>query len=196
MKILVITSPGFMPGEDFYIQKLLDWRVDLIHLRKPDATIEACETLLRAIPIKYHDRIVVHDHFELCDEFHLHGIHLNSRNHTPPQKFQGSISCSCHSIEEVAERKAKMNYVFLSPIFNSISKQGYKAAYTKDSLKDAAAMGIIDKKVIALGGITFGKLKQLEKWHFGGVAMLGAIWNHIDDILKMELPHEERIKKY
>ena len=64
----------------------------------------------------------------------------------------------------------------MSPIFVSISKHGYTAAYSHDELKEAFAKGIIDKKVIALGGITPKHIPWLETLGFGGAALLGHVW--------------------
>ncbi len=41
-----------------------------------------------------------------------------------------------------------------SPIYDSISKEGYSSAYSCDTLQKAQQAGIIDSKVMALGGIT------------------------------------------
>ena len=72
------------------------------------------------------------------------------------------------------------NYVFLSPIFDSISKEGYGAAFSPEVLRDAASKQIIDNKVVALGGIEASHINALKEWHFGGAAFLGDIWNRID----------------
>ena len=79
-------------------------------------------------------------------------------------------------MEEVIERKPTMNYVFLSPIFDSISKQGYRSAFDHATLKKAAHEGIIDHKVVALGGVTRQRISLLAEYGFGGAAMLGDIW--------------------
>ena len=68
-----------------------------------------------------------------------------------------------------------MDYVFLSPVFNSISKQGYEAAFTDEQLDAAARSGLLDHRVMALGGIMPECAPQLRRWHFGGGAMLGCI---------------------
>ena len=36
--------------------------------------------------------------------------------------------------------------------------------------------GIIDEKVVALGGVTFDKIAYLQGLNFGGVAMVGEIY--------------------
>lgn len=179
MKLIVITLPDFIQGEAANIRWLLDAGMDLIHLRKPCSTYEQCAALLEEIPQEYHSRIVTHDHFSLCKEFALKGVHLNSRNTIPPEGFMGSVSCSCHSVEEVARRKQIVDYVFLSPVFDSISKKGYHSAFSPQSLTEAARQGIIDHNVIALGGVTASRIGSLREWHFGGAAFLGDIWNRM-----------------
>jgi thiamine-phosphate pyrophosphorylase len=71
--------------------------------------------------------------------------------------------------------KKHFDYVFLSPIFDSISKAGYKSAFTEEMLKEASDKGIIDEKVVALGGVTFDKIPYLKKLNFGGAAMMGIL---------------------
>ena len=182
MKTIAITLPHFFQNEASAINRLFENGIDLLHLRKPDSQIDECRQLLEAVNKRLLQRIVVHDHFELCNEFHLHGIHLNRRNNTVPADHHGSLSCSCHSLEEVIERKPKMDYVFLSPIYDSISKQGYHSAFNDEALRRASAQGIIDHKVVALGGITRQRIPQLEKYGFGGAAMLGEMWKDIPEL--------------
>ena len=181
MKWIVITSPNFLKGEATFISRLFDHGVDLLHLRKPGASIEAFRQLLDEIPHEWHNRIVLHSHFELASMYNLHGVHLNHRCPQAPEGFDKSISCSCHSLEEVEQNKPMRNYVFLSPIFDSISKEGYGAAFSPEVLRNAASKQIIDYKVVALGGIEASHINALKEWHFGGAAFLGDIWNRIDD---------------
>lgn len=181
MKWIVITSPNFLQGEATFIPRLFDHGVDLLHLRKPGASMEAFRQLLDEIPHEWHNRIVLHSHFELASMYNLHGVHLNHRCPQAPEGFDKSISCSCHSLEEVEQNKPLKNYVFLSPIFDSISKEGYGAAFSPEVLRNAASKQIIDYKVVALGGIEASHINALKEWHFGGAAFLGDIWNRIND---------------
>ena len=181
MKWIIITSPDFISGEATFIGKLFLQGLDLLHLRKPEASLEACKRLLLQIPKHWYSRIVLHEHFDLAEEFGLHGIHLNRRCLQVPNAYHGSISCSSHTIEEVITQKDSKDYVFLSPIFDSISKVGYHAAFPPTLLKQAAIQNIIDEKVIALGGITANNIPLVKEWHFGGVALLGDIWKRMSD---------------
>lgn len=170
-----------MAEEAFIITQMLEWGVDLVHLRKPGAGYDACAKLLTAIPQPLRYKIVTHEHFALADEFQLHGIHLNRRNPIAPEHFMGSKSCSCHSLQEVECAKKKYDYVFLSPIFDSISKKGYKTTFNDDLLYAASRNGTIDDKVIALGGVSAAKIPLLQHYGFGGAALLGDVWNRVGD---------------
>ena len=176
---IVITLPYFFDGEAEQIVQLLHSSVDLIHIRKPESKAEELERLIMSIPSEYYPRLVLHDHHELAMKYHLHGVHLNGRNPQPPQGWEGSVSKSCHSLEEVKEWKEKCDYVSLSPIFDSISKQGYHAAFSSTEIEEASRQGIIDKKVLALGGVTFNKLDDVLRMGFGGGMILGDAWKNV-----------------
>jgi thiamine-phosphate pyrophosphorylase len=195
MRLIAITLPEMTPGEDRRIAALLSgdefWRV---HVRKPEASADDLRHLLDSLPVWCLPRLVLHDHFELCREYGIGGLHLNHRNPDLPPALQQTrrfrndlkdaalpfprltLSCSCHSLDEVQARKPQMDYLFLSPVFDSISKQGYHARFSTDMLRRAAAAGIIDNKVFALGGVTLAKVPLLRSIGFGGAAMLGAVW--------------------
>ena len=172
---LVITSPSFIPDEASFLHRLFVHGVDIVHLRKPGATAEECARLLDDLTSDDRRRIVIHDFFELAEPYGLKGIHLNARRSTVPDGWQGHVSRSCHSLDEVRRYKDACSYVFLSPIFDSVSKQGYASAFTDNVLKQASKDGIIDNKVVALGGVTPDKINYLRQLNFGGAAMLGCV---------------------
>ena len=180
MKIVLITPPDFFVEEDKILTTLFEEGLDVLHLRKPNTAPMYSERLLTLIPKQYHNRIVTHDHFYLKEEFGLKGIHLNQRNPDVPLDYKGHVSYSCHSLEEVKQKKAYFNYVFMSPVFDSISKKNYLSNFSPEILKKASHDKIIDKQVIALGGITAENISMLKAYGFGGVAILGDIWNRFD----------------
>ena len=180
MKIIAITTPNFIECEASVIPHLLQLGVDLVHIRKPSATSEQLALLLNSLPTWCYDQLVVHDCLELANKYNLKGVHLNRRNHTVPDNFKGSVSMSCHSLEEVEIKKDMADYVFLSPIFNSISKNGYNSAFSKEELHNAMKQGTIDKKVIALGGVSLANIETVKDLGFGGAALLGDIWYRIE----------------
>jgi len=199
MKLILITSPTYFVEEDKIITSLFEEGLDILHLRKPDTAPMFAERLLTLIPEQYHKRIVVHGHFYLKEEFRLKGIHLNLRNPNAPDHYKGHISCSCHSLEEIKERKRNYDYVFMSPVFDSISKQDYNAQYSPEEIKKAHKQGIIDKKVYALGGIDVHNIKEVKKYGFGGAAIMGAIWQKFDTCCDRDysqiIEHFRKLKK-
>ena len=199
MKLILISPPTYFVEEDKIITALFEEGLDILHLRKPDTAPMYAERLLTLIPEQYHKRIVVHGHFYLKDEFNLKGIHLNSRNPNLPDKYKGHVSRSCHSLEEVKEFKRQCDYVLLSPVFDSISKKDYHANYTPEEIRKAHKAGIIDKKVIALGGIDTDNIRQVKNYGFGGAAILGALWDRFDTCNDRDysqvIEHFKKLKK-
>ena len=162
MKWIVITSPDFLSGEALFIDRLFCHGLDVLHLRKPGASYEDCRHLLSEVPCRWHNRII-------------------SRCPDCPDGFRGHVSCSCHCFDEFEAAKPHCDYVFLSPIFDSISKQGYSASFTDNDLQQAHVAGTIDHKVVALGGITSSHIPQIKAWGFGGAAFLGDVWSRMND---------------
>jgi thiamine-phosphate pyrophosphorylase len=175
MKLIAITKPYCENDEAAFIRRLFESGFDIVHLRKPEADINYCRALLEQLTDEERTKIVVHDYHILYEEFSLKGIHINKNVTTLPKDYQGFKTRSCHSFEEVIKYKNDFDYVFLSPIFDSISKAGYKSAFTEDMLKEASDKGIIDEKVVALGGVTFDKIPYLKELNFGGAAMMGSL---------------------
>lgn len=174
---IVITSDHDVEREAERIGELLRSDFDILHLRKPSWDIDRCRRLLDEVDSQLYGRIVVHDHYPLYQEYGLRGVHLTGRHPELPLGIKPAhISCSCHSLQEVELRKPEMTYVFLSPIFDSISKVGYKSPFPYDVLKNAFHKGIIDQKVIALGGMDYTKVETIQEIGFGGYAMLGNVW--------------------
>lgn len=179
MKLIGITSENLFDGEEDLLSLALDEGLETLHLRKPQATQAQTEALLQKLSERYRAHIVLHDHYELTASYRLKGIHLNRRNPSPPSSRYGTISRSCHSLSELTDT-GRYDYVFLSPVFDSISKTGYSAAFPENTLSDAARTGVIHKKVIALGGITPRHVETIRTYGFGGIAVLGWLWQDND----------------
>ena len=193
MKLIAVTSEEFSNGEPDAINMLFENGLDILHFRKPYASYDETERFIEKIDAAFHRRVVLHDNYELATEFGLKGIHLNRRSIAmdlvDARRVQLSTSRSCHSFEEVVSSQ-NFDYVFLSPIFDSISKAGYNRGFTPEQLGDAWRKGIINEKVVALGGITSDNIATARQYGFGGVAVLGALWddfandNNTDDLLR------------
>ena len=177
MKLIAITSRLVLDNDALLIIGLLEKGIDIVHLRKPDADISQCRKILAELPESIRNKIIIHDFPELYYEFDLKGIHVNKNVTSLPSDYTGFKTRSCHSLDEIIAHRNNFNYLFLSPIFDSISKVGYSSAFSHEVLLQAAHDGIIDERVIALGGVSLDKLPYLKSLNFGGAAMIGAIYN-------------------
>ena len=177
MRFIAITTPKVDDNDVYLIKRLLEGGIDIIHLRKPDSDIHECRKLLKALTKEEREQIIIHDFPELYDEFSLKGIHINRNLLSLPADYIGFRTRSCHSLEEVEQYKHEYDYLFFSPIFDSISNVGYRSGFRKLELEKASIDGIIDEKVVALGGVTFDSIAYLKGLNFGGVAMIGGIYN-------------------
>lgn len=203
MKLIVVTAPTFFVEEDKIITALFEEGLDILHLRKPETPAMYSERLLTLIPEKYHKRIITHEHFYLQEEFSLMGIHLNTRNSKEPHDYSGHISCTCHSLDEVQNKKHFYDYLFLSPIYNCITKSGVTSGvtsgFTAEELRQAGKSKVIDSRVMALGGITPDNILEIKDYGFGGAVVMGDLWNKFNactdrDYLEV-IRHFKKLKK-
>ncbi|MDR2129957.1 MAG: thiamine phosphate synthase [Odoribacteraceae bacterium] len=184
--IIVITPPAPLAGEAATCNALFEQGLLLLHLRKPGAPVATHEAFLREILPVYRSRVVIHDHFELVERFGLKGIHVNARCDALPGYLAryDHVSLSCHALEEVEATDTLPRppaYLFLGPVFDSISKPGYAAApFDERRLKK-----ILEKRrqVIALGGITATNLPTCRQLGFAGGALLGHLWEKPEETL-------------
>lgn len=179
MDLIVITSEKEVKDEAVIINELFYKGLSVLHFRKPYISKEMTMELLSQIDAGYRHRVVLHDHFDLRDLFTIKGIHLNMRNRDIPEKFRLSVSKSCHSFDSLKDIE-RFDYVFLSPLYKSISKQGYVSDFSHEELMEACGNNIINEKVIALGGVNMSNLEKTAEYGFGGVAVLGVLWNEYE----------------
>ena len=182
--VIVITKPEMFPGEADMVNTLFANGMQRLHLRKPGASEEEMAEWIGRIDLPFRQKIIVHDHHRLLRTMGLGGIHLNARNPEAPAWFsaerqkRGSVtlSRSCHSLEEIAQWKGVCDYLFLSPIFDSISKGGYTSAFTRETLLQAYHDGLFSKPVYALGGVSADNIRSIYDYGFAGAAVIGSLW--------------------
>lgn len=181
MKLLLITYDQEFPNEHEVLSRLFDAGLEILHIRKPLMNAEELARWIEEVPATYHKRLVLHGHHALVRQYQLKGWHLNAQSYADARNEackafrQEGYSCSysAHSFAEIEKLKDEFDYFFLSPVFDSISKVGYQAAFNPEALMSFPLL----KKCFALGGISPSKLELVEKWGFAGAAVLGRVWN-------------------
>lgn len=178
--LIVLTSERELESEADKINSLFDHGLEVLHFRKPTMNIEGYRTLLDQIDARYHNRIMLHQFHELCEEFKLRGIHIQEQPRLDlREKLEGyvdkfkakgcKVSSSFHAKEDIKNCSVDFDYVLLSPVFSSISKVGYtgKGFDVTD----------LNEFVIGMGGINENTLQATFDLGFKGVGVLGGIWN-------------------
>ncbi len=177
---IAFTYPETFPGEVARIVELMTSTVDYLHIRKPNFSLEMTASLIRQIPEALHPRCIIHHQYVLTETFDLAGINLrcsemDTRKNTD-ELLKKVHSCSAHSLSEIALLRPVPTYVFLSPIFDSISKPGYRSQFEESELRNFLRSS--SQRVIALGGVDGSKIQLIQELGFSGFAQLGNIWTH------------------
>ncbi|HEY6162599.1 MAG TPA: thiamine phosphate synthase [Bacteroidia bacterium] len=194
MKIILISSSDKRENEPEMVTKLFELGVDTFHLRKPKFTTRELSAWIDAIPSHFHSRIVIHSHHKLAIKYNLKGIHL-TRIHKK-RKFrqwfimqrirmkgkQIVVSTSFRKLANLYEEENSFSYVFLSPIFDSLSGK-FQSGFNEFSLK--AAIEKTPHKVIARGGMDTGKIEKVAEIGFYGMAFYSTVWKSADPVGSM-----------
>jgi thiamine-phosphate pyrophosphorylase len=159
------------------------------HLRKPDWNEQQTAAWLEAMPARWRSRVVLHWQHEVAMAFRA-SVHLRDDGSTalnaPPRVPKGCIvSRSCHDLASVRCALGRYDAVFFGPVFSSLSKPGYGPSpnETLDGLRlllTARMQAERQTEVVALGGVTSGRLVQCRQLGFDAVAVLGAVWQAPD----------------
>lgn len=178
MKTIVITSPHFIAEEINRLYEIYRLGVRAIHIRKPKASEAELELfldyLLKVVPASC---IAVHALTPLTTRRRAITLHLPAalRGFRDRPRSEGRpFSTSAHSLEELNELGARYDYMFLSPIFPSISKPGYAKKWPSAALRTAVES--CKCPVYALGGVTPQRLVEVQDLGFAGAALMGAVW--------------------
>ncbi len=188
MEAILITPPADIHNEPLILNRMFKCGLKRLHLRKPGFNNHEFSEYLGCIDTLYHSRIVIHSCYELLDSYNLNGVHITGRSIKDKEnlidrckKKSGlSVSMSCHSFKDLERAECDIDYVFLSPVFDSVSKKNYKAGFDFDDLSSVLFNTDID--VFALGGCRAENLKKVKELGFKGAAFLGAVWNTADPV--------------
>lgn len=193
MNVVVITTDTYLPDEHKIIDALFNAGLQRLHIRKPRLTAPETCHFIKTISEEHREKLAIHHHHELYAEMGLGGIHLSSIDWDTPGTLRQvkdlpatALSASLHSWAELDRLPIACSYVFISPVFDSISKPGYTASIDMDelmSIKTPQAAGAIPlPKVYGLGGVTAANIGILKQKGFDGAAVLGAVWQSPDPV--------------
>ncbi len=178
MIAIIISNPKYIDNESNIINSLFDNGLMFFHIRKDIDDINSLESLIKSLKPEYYNRIILHHNFELVEKYNLKGYHFGKKTkHLLKDFINNSFqkSISCHYFDEIEKLQYSFDYVFLSPIFDSISKTDYKSTFNKDELTQFIE-NYKSQKIIALGGIAEDNIDIIKQFGFYGFAILGDLW--------------------
>ncbi|GAB4278273.1 MAG: hypothetical protein Kow0068_01830 [Marinilabiliales bacterium] len=180
MKLVVISYPKNFADETHFVIRLFQNGLKYFHLRKPGFSEWKIREFLIKIPQQYHNRIVIYDYFHLVKEFNLKGIHFNRKTIHLYKDYE-NLNChksySAHYFDELIKYDGLFDYMFISPVFDSISKNNYHSSFNYDELKNTIKNQVKKSEIIALGGVSPDNVKTAISIGFHGIALHGNIWN-------------------
>ncbi|RXK80764.1 thiamine phosphate synthase [Filimonas effusa] len=179
--LAVISSPHPVKNEAGIINSLFKAGLFHFHLRKPAASLTEVKELLAAIDPEYYQRIALHHHHALALETGLTRLHFTEDARLKTDKIFWRelvaagfrLSTSLHDVEAARSLSTCFSYAFLGPVFDSISKTGYRANVNLCGCKQVTEAV---SPLIAIGGIDKHNCTKPLQMGFKGVAVLGAIW--------------------
>ena len=186
--MIVITSADSVDNEIEIIHQLFEEGLPLLHVRKPNANRDQIKRFLESIKQEYHLQLVLHQHYDLANEYAVKRLHFTETTRPDLDEIVNSLnkkkdwifSISTHTINGFNGLSDSFQYAFLSPVYNSISKPGYKSdGKVIDSL---TLRTNTTTKLVALGGIDRSNYNQTIAAGFDDAALLGCIWNADDPV--------------
>jgi thiamine-phosphate pyrophosphorylase len=192
--VIVISNPQFISNEIAIINSLFNDGLEVLHLRKPEADVLEMSKFISQIDNRFHSQIMIHSHYELLNSFNLRGIHFTEKTKCRQDEFANVTCKKSRTVHELADLnlvKSFIDYVFLSPLFPSVSKVGYSKQWNFEEMK----RDLYRKRnfeIVALGGITLDNMKQIRELGFNDFALLGSIW----ELVKAGCSTEQLIETY
>jgi thiamine-phosphate pyrophosphorylase len=198
MKLILISPSERKDSEIPFLLNMFEQGLPTYHLRKTKFSTHELKKFIAEIPEKFHKRIVIHTHHKLAMEFDLKGIYI-SRTHKKRKtrlwlrlkwfKFRKNklqVSVTFRNTEDLFDNGSEYNYVFLSPIFDSLSGN-FQAGFFDYNLK--ATLKTAQYEVIARGGVSIDKIQKAHELGFSGAAFYSGIWkakNPLQEFLKVK----------
>jgi thiamine-phosphate pyrophosphorylase len=187
--LAVITLPGFCPGEADLLEGMMEAGLEKLHVRKPGVREGEMVELLDRLSPRWASRLVLHGSVALARQYGIPQVHgsvelVNGRGRSGGGLSMGAsiggglvagqpaISTSVHSWEEFEALPAGLAYAFISPLFDSISKPGYRA----NTALLAQADGSLPCIPVGLGGIGADTIGEMISKKWKGAAVLGWVW--------------------
>jgi thiamine-phosphate pyrophosphorylase len=176
--LYVVTNRKLVKDENLtpILEKAIESGVDGIILREKDLSYEELMPIARVCQQmieRYNSRtrLIVNGHLKVAKDINAWGYHMSYNDFMEMQPdFEGTIGVSVHSIEEAVKAEEKgADYLLAGHVFQTDCKKGLKPrgiAFIK------GIRSKVEIPLIAIGGITPEKIKEVREAGANGVAIM------------------------
>lgn len=188
-RLLLVTDRTQAAGRSIpsLIRQAIRAGLSAVQLRERDLSTRELLPLaqeIQSITASHAVPLIINDRVDLMMALNLDGVHLRSDSlpSVSVRQLIGSrrlIGVSTHSVEDV--RRANLSgadYVVFGPVFETPSKRSFGLPLGLDLLADACRQSSIP--VLAIGGITCGRVRDVRRAGAHGVAVIGALLTRND----------------
>ena len=188
MNLIVISNAKTTTAEINAVVSMFRDGLNHFHLRKPKASRKELEDYLDQIPAEFHGRVILHSHHALAGKYQVGGVHLGRRHRKKSMRNwwrrrklkmrlpNMRLTRPFHRLSRLLDNEESYSYVFLSPVFEGITKKQHAAGYSERKL--SRVLPRLKDDVIALGGVDASKVDQVISMGFDGMALWGALWEN------------------
>jgi thiamine-phosphate pyrophosphorylase len=189
-RLLLVTDRTQAGGRSLpsLIRQAVSAGLSAVQLRERDLSTREFLPLaqeIQSITASHAVSLIINDRVDLMLALNLDGVHLRSDSLLPfpvrhligPRRL---IGVSTHSVDDVRHaNQGGADYVVFGPVFETPSKRSFGAPLGLDLLADACHQSSIP--VLAIGGITCERVRDVRRAGAHGVAVIGALLTR-DDI--------------
>jgi thiamine-phosphate pyrophosphorylase len=183
---LVLFTPNDGSWDVKTVRRLLDAGLSRLHVQaRRDWQLRDYEKFVKSLPDGFHPRVVLEDHAELVLARRLGGYQLRAGQRAPRRwPKEGVLAAKCHSYDELRQSDRSCRYVFLAPVFESVSKRDHRPRRTTREFQVIVQRWKAEGgcPAYALGGITPRTAEKARELGFDGVGFIGSVWRDADPV--------------
>lgn len=188
-RLLLVTDRTQVSGRSLpsLVREAVAAGLPAVQLRERDLSTRELLPLtqeVQSITISHAVPLIINDRADLTMALDLQGVHLRSDSlpPLPVRQLMGPrrlIGVSTHSVEDVRRAaRSGADYVLFGPIYETPSKRSFGPPLGLTLLADACRQSSIP--VLAIGGITCQRVRDVRLAGAYGVAVIGALLTRDD----------------
>lgn len=191
LKLSVITNPYDLKYETKRANQMFSEGLDELHIRKPKRDDASIKKFIEQIDEQYHNKLVLHSHYSLVNQFDINKIHLphNRISNFASDFYLDKIvlkgkkvrkSTTINNCDVLFKPVSGIDQYILGPVFVTISNITRDQRIETDILQKALRHSKV--AVSALGGVSSQTLEFFKNVGFKGITIQSAVWKSPDPV--------------